>query len=115
MDEKVKPFYAFDFFQQVPRGLPEAIVEKEEEIGQKMPGGELELIGKKFDFEGTGIWLGKLGSWYFIGFPISGGTFRYEVFESKVMIELFFMSRSRTLPSTLKGFWLREVEKVHNY
>lgn len=114
MNEKVQPFYQFPFFQKL-QGLPEAIVEKEEQIGQKLSGANIELVGKEFQFMDKSIWMGKVGDWYFLGFPIADGSFRYEVFESKLMIELFFMSRAKSLPSTLKGFWMREVEKIHNY
>lgn len=109
----VEPFYALEFFQNIPKGLPEAILKKEESSGKRMPSGDITGSVKHFSFEGVPIWLGRVGSWYFIGMPLEEGQVSYEVFESQMMCKHFFAMRAETLPPTLRAFWLKEVDGLN--
>lgn len=111
---RVEQFYQLKQFQEL-QGLPEKLVEKEEELDESL-GNDFRFSVKEYN--GREIILGRVNSWYFLG----GNKSEFKVFEDKKMILMHLKkefdkinqgkSEQALVDPSWKGFWAREVESI---
>lgn len=111
---RVEQFYQLPHFQKL-QGLPEKLVEKEEELDENL-GNDFRFSVKEYN--GRDIILGRVNSWYFLG----GKKSEFKIFEDKKMILIHFKkeyekinqgkSDQEKIDPSWKGFWAREVESI---
>ncbi|MGF7535714.1 hypothetical protein AAGG74_18835 [Bacillus mexicanus] len=109
---RVEKFYQSKIFQEMS-GLPEKIIEKEEELEESL--GDNLILSKK-EYEDGKLILGKINEWYFLG----NNKKKFKVFEDKRMFLLFIKQEferatehnTQGIDPSWKGFWAREVESL---
>jgi hypothetical protein len=114
---RIEKFYQIPYFQSL-KGLPEKLVEKEEDLGESL-GDKFTFSKKEYTNEnGKKMILGKINNWYFLG----GEDGEFKVFEDKKMILLFVKQEfdkanaerkeEEKLDPSWKVFWSREIETL---
>lgn len=109
---RLEKFYQSQIFQELT-GLPEKIIEKEEELGESL--GDNLRMSKK-EYENGKLIFGKINGWYFLG----NDKRNFKIFEDKRMFLLFIKQEfekasqinKHELDPSWKGFWAREAETL---